>query len=71
VDGDVIQDNLRYILNEWDPIGVADVAPDEYDCMVPPLLGKLRAGGGRADISEWLCHTDQRLLRCERATGGR
>jgi hypothetical protein len=32
------QVNLRYLLNEWDPIGVADVGNDEYDvayCPVP------------------------------------
>jgi hypothetical protein len=39
--------DLRSILNEWDPIGVADFAPDdEYDC--------LRAGAGKAAIGEFL-----------------
>jgi hypothetical protein len=46
--------NLRYLLNEWDPIGVAEIAPDEYDRMVGPLLVRLRAGAGRAEISEYL-----------------
>jgi hypothetical protein len=49
-----IQANLRYLLNAWDPIGVADVAPDEYDCLIAPLLLKLASGGGRADVSELL-----------------
>jgi hypothetical protein len=48
--------NLRYLLNEWDPIGVAEIAPDEYDCMLGPVLGKLGAGAGRAEISEFLWH---------------
>ena len=48
------QHNLRYLLNEWDPIGVADLVADEYDCMIAPLLSKLSAGAGRAEISEFL-----------------
>jgi len=49
-----VQGNLRYLLNEWDPIGVADVVSDEYDCLIAPLLSKLGAGGGRSEISEFL-----------------
>ncbi|MCM2575978.1 hypothetical protein [Streptomyces meridianus] len=48
------QDSLRHLLNEWDPIGVADVVRDEYDCMIGPLLGRLARGAGRAEISEFL-----------------
>jgi hypothetical protein len=49
------QADLRSLLNAWDPIGVADDAPpDEYDCMIGPLLGRLRRGDGRAEISEFL-----------------
>src|SRR5688500_6705969 len=47
-----VQDNLRHILNEWDPIGVADLVEDE--CMVAPLLSRLGGGAGRAAISEFL-----------------
>jgi hypothetical protein len=51
------QSNLRVILNEWDPIGVADFAPDdEYDCLIAPLLTKLAAGAGKAAIGEFLWH---------------
>ena len=46
--------NLRYLLDEWDPIGVADIAPDEYDCLIAPLLVRLEAGARRAEISEYL-----------------
>lgn len=51
------QSDLRLILNEWDPIGVADFAPDdEYDCLISPLLSKLLAGEGKAAIGEFLWH---------------
>ncbi|NBE51521.1 hypothetical protein [Streptomyces boluensis] len=50
------QDNLRYLLNEWDPIGVADAVRDEYDCLIGPLLSRLHRGAGRAEISEFLWH---------------
>lgn len=51
------QSDLRLILNEWDPIGVADLAPDdEYDCLIAPLLSKLLAGAGKAAIGEFLWH---------------
>ncbi|MFF8985896.1 hypothetical protein ACF08E_21240 [Streptomyces globisporus] len=42
--------NLRQLLNEWDPIGVAD----EYDCMLAPLLGRLRRGADQAEIAAFL-----------------
>jgi hypothetical protein len=56
VDLKAVQANLRFLLNEWDPIGVADLVSDEYDCLVAPLLSKLMAGGGRSGISEHLWH---------------
>ena len=46
--------NLRYLLNEWDPIGVADLATDEYDCLIAPLLTRLDNGADPAEISEFL-----------------
>jgi len=37
-----LQDELRYLLNRWDPIGIYDEVlnypPDEYDCLIGPLL---------------------------------
>lgn len=48
--------SLRLLLNEWDPIGVADMVQDEYDCMIGPLLHRLHRGAGRAEISEFLWH---------------
>jgi hypothetical protein len=37
---------LRDLLNEWDFIDVFDPAinPDEYDCMIQPLISMLAAG---------------------------
>ncbi|WP_107654614.1 hypothetical protein [Nocardia suismassiliense] len=49
-----IADNLKYLLNQWDPIGVADLVDDEYECLVVPLLMRLGAGEGRAEIAEFL-----------------
>ena len=46
--------NLRFLLNEWDPIGVADLVQDEYDCLIAPVLKVLISGGGRAGVSELL-----------------
>lgn len=49
-------DDLRRLLNEWDPIGVADLAADEYDCLINPLLELLRDDAGRREIDEFLLH---------------
>ncbi|WP_051723202.1 hypothetical protein [Streptomyces albus] len=48
------ENGLRQLLNEWDPIGVADEVRDEYDCMLAPLLQRLRSGAGQAEIREFL-----------------
>ncbi|MFE0604107.1 hypothetical protein ACFW2T_19655 [Streptomyces sp. NPDC058892] len=48
--------NLRLLLNEWDPIGVADMVQDEYDCLIGPLLSRLHHRAGRTEISEFLWH---------------
>ncbi|GHD82683.1 hypothetical protein ACFQL8_36595 [Streptomyces goshikiensis] len=50
------ENGLRHLLNEWDPIGVADVVKDEYDCMLAPLLQRLRGGAGQSDIGDFLRH---------------
>jgi hypothetical protein len=49
-------DTLRRLLNEWDPIGVAEIVQDEYECMLAPILSRLVAGADRAQISEFLGH---------------
>ncbi|MFE7210006.1 hypothetical protein ACFY0A_24945 [Streptomyces sp. NPDC001698] len=48
--------DLRRLLNEWDPIGVADLVQDEYDCMLAPLLGRLCGGASQTEIVEFLRH---------------
>ncbi|MEK2479480.1 MULTISPECIES: hypothetical protein [Streptomyces] len=50
------QKNLRRLLNEWDPIGVADAVQDEYDCMIGPLFRRLHGGADQAEIGEFLRH---------------
>jgi hypothetical protein len=48
-------DRVRRIIWQWDPIGVADLAPDdEYDCLIGPVLARLRAGAGQVDIASFL-----------------
>lgn len=46
--------DLRHLLNEWDPIGVADEVQDEYDCMLAPLLGRLHRDADQAEVHEVL-----------------
>ncbi|WP_432097860.1 hypothetical protein [Streptomyces sp. WAC 04229] len=53
---DVAENGLRHLLNEWDPIGVADAVQDEYDCMLAPLLQRIRDGADPAEIGEFLRH---------------
>ncbi|MEU1045111.1 hypothetical protein ABZ400_08140 [Streptomyces sp. NPDC005897] len=53
---DVTENGLRHLLNEWDPIGVADAVQDEYNCMLAPLLQRLRQGADQAEIGEFLWH---------------
>ncbi|MDQ0986758.1 hypothetical protein [Streptomyces sp. V2I9] len=53
---DNAEKGLRDLLNAWDPIGVADEVPDEYDCMILPLLQRLRNGAGRTEIAGYLHH---------------
>ena len=48
------QANLRYLLNQWDPIGVSDLVSDEYDCLLAPLWRLLMQGASRAELSEFL-----------------
>ncbi|MFC8509528.1 hypothetical protein ACFU3J_06570 [Streptomyces sp. NPDC057411] len=51
---DATENDLRQLLNEWDPIGVADEVQDEYDCMLAPLLQRLRSGADEAEIDKFL-----------------
>ncbi|THA80602.1 hypothetical protein [Streptomyces sp. A0592] len=50
------ENELRRLINAWDPIGVADDVRGEYDCMLAPLLGRLRSGADRTEIADFLQH---------------
>jgi len=51
-------EELRQLLNEWDPIGVYDPAtdfpPDEYDCLYAPLMRLLVQGADTASVVDFL-----------------
>jgi hypothetical protein len=49
---------MRRLLMEWDPIGVADLtqAADEYDCMIGPLLHRLFEGADTRSLVGWISH---------------
>ncbi len=53
-----LEPELRYLLNHWDPIGVYDETenypPDEYDCLIAPVLSRLAAGASAADLGQFL-----------------
>lgn len=50
---------LRQLLAEWDPIGIADGDDDfdhsdEYDCLVFPLLSRLTRGANETELASFL-----------------
>ena len=47
---------LRYLLNEWDPLGVADVVRDEYNCLLACFLRRLNEGASQLEMSEFVWH---------------
>jgi hypothetical protein len=57
-DGTRVMREIRALLMEWDALGVADepAAADEYDCMIGPLYGHLRAGADAAVLRDWIAH---------------
>lgn len=62
-----LQDELRYLLNRWDPIGAYDESldcpPDEYDCLIAPILTRLARRDSRASSSEYLWNEVEDHLR--------
>jgi len=42
------------VLRRWDPIGVSDLAPDEYDSYSPGVVQMLDNGIGSIDLKLWL-----------------
>jgi hypothetical protein len=55
-----LQDELRYLLNRWDLMGIydeqVDFPPGEYDCLIGPLLARLTRYDSRASLCEYLWH---------------
>lgn len=45
---------LNYMLNQWDPIGVADIVDDEYLSLTGQLLELLGRGASRATVCQFL-----------------
>lgn len=46
---------LRALLNEWDPIGVGPNGPqDEYDCLLWPVMRQLEAGAAPDELRAFL-----------------
>jgi hypothetical protein len=46
---------IREVMNnEWDPIGVADQVPDEYDRYVGKVAAMLREGASDEDLFRYL-----------------
>jgi hypothetical protein len=70
----LISNELRYLLNRWDPIGKYGIEPldfpaDEYDCLIGPILTRLGRRDSRARCSEYLrneidCHFGLDAVRC-------
>jgi hypothetical protein len=45
---------LRALLNEWDPIGVASEVEDEYDSLIPYLYKRLQRGAREQQLLAFL-----------------
>ena len=46
---------LRALLNEWDPIGVGPDGPkDEYDCLLWPVMRQLEADASPEELGAFL-----------------
>lgn len=57
VDADAIADlhgELRALLNAWDPLGVADLVPDDYDGLSGRILGRLARGATPVEMGEFM-----------------
>jgi hypothetical protein len=59
------EQELRDLLNEWDPIGVmrmdTDWPPDEYDPYLSPVFTTLREGGGIEEVRQTLARALGRM----------
>ena len=51
---DELDMKIREVLARWDPIGVIDIAPDEYDMYIPPLAVMLRRHAAYQEVFDFL-----------------
>lgn len=63
------QTNLRYLLNQWDPLDVADIV-GMNTTPVGTALGRLVRGAGRSEISEFLWYEIERHFGLDPARYG-
>jgi hypothetical protein len=49
-------------LNVWDPLGVADIAPDEYDGLSGRVLGRLALGATTMEMGEFMWREMEELF---------
>ncbi|MEN3360366.1 MAG: hypothetical protein V7637_4348 [Mycobacteriales bacterium] len=66
----LLQANLRYLLNQWDPLGVADLVDDEYDCLLVPLWNILTGNSTPSQVSELLWYELEDHFRLDPARHG-
>jgi hypothetical protein len=53
-----IQDSIRQILfRDWNPIGVSDLPPDEYDAYIAPVYRILAGSRSEQELVEFLFRT--------------
>jgi len=45
---------LQVLVNAWDPIGVVDILPDEYDHLTGLILARLELGEDKASFCEFM-----------------
>jgi hypothetical protein len=49
-----IQDQIRPVLRNWDPIGVADIVDNEYDMYIGQIYSLLATGSSEQAIADYL-----------------
>jgi hypothetical protein len=62
---------VRAHLLTWDPIGVDGLpeAADEYDCLIDPIVHRLRDGVSAEALASWLCEELEDHFGLEPDTG--
>ena len=52
---------LRALIKAWDPLGVVDIQPDEYDYLTGLVLARLGHGADRASLCEFMSNEASNL----------